>query len=75
MAKSRSKKKNIRLSKELIIALVVIVLIIAIIMAAIYFIRPDIFSLIISAITGNGRGKAEIFPRTRYSATDSKCIS
>ncbi len=48
MAKSRSKKKNIRLSKELIIALVVIVLIIAIVMAAIYFIRPDIFSLIIS---------------------------
>lgn len=62
MAKSRSKKKNAKLSKELIITLVVIVLIIAIVMAAIYFIRPDIFSLIISAITGNGRGQGGDIP-------------
>ena len=31
-------------------------------MAAIYFIRPDIFSLIISAITGNGRGQGGDIP-------------
>lgn len=55
-SKSRPKKKSIRLTKELIIALVIIVLIIAIVMTAIYFIRPDIFSLIVSMITGKGGG-------------------